>query len=96
MDPKEKPKDLLTLGPDLGNGDRPFIRKDTEDKISIGTMHPIQDGEPLPENAVSLRRIDGSMFEVEQIHKGPSRAVSDDYRGGWDRIFGGKQSVGIA
>ena len=94
-------KDSVVLGPDIGEGKRPFIRHDTEHNFSIGTMRPIKNGQPIPEDAVSLKKIKGSHYEVqpipEEVRNGrPAKVSSPEYRDGWDRIFGKKPTIGLA
>lgn len=57
----------------------------------------VSDGEPLlPGEVVGVPRGDG-LYEVVDPHsKGPCKVATEDYRCGWDRIFGGRQEVGRA
>jgi hypothetical protein len=88
--------DEIMIGPELSNGTRPALRHTAE--IVTGFVRQVKDGEPLPEDAMLVERIEGCRYSCKPAleHNGPARATTKKYREGWDRIFGGKQEVGLA
>jgi hypothetical protein len=90
--------DEIVLGPDLGDGTRPAIRHTADHRMEAGLVRQVKDGEPLPEDAMYVERIEGNRYSCKPAleHKGPSLAATPEYRNGWDRIFGGRQEVGQA
>lgn len=96
---KCKKGDVLYAGPAGPNGTFPFIRHLPDHKTEMGIAKPVKNGEPLHGGAVLLeaRPDEPGTFDVHSVDAGgPPKVTSDDYREGWDRIFGGKQPVGQA
>lgn len=103
-------KDLITFGPDLGDGSRPFFRHRPDHTLETGISRAVTDGQPMNMNEggslVKLTPVeDASMYEVETLYehrtsgqegKGPAKVNSNAYRSGWDSIFGAKKTVGEA
>ena len=91
-------EDVMTVGADLGNGFRPYIRHKSDCTLETGVVRPQGDGEPLG-YADALVRLEGEeggdTFRVETLYerprndtKGPAKVTTQAYRSGWDRIFG--------
>jgi hypothetical protein len=68
--------------------------------IEAGLVRPMKEGEPITGELVTLQpTAEGSrLCDVEvhhdarppRTHAGPSRVSTDEYRDGWDQIFGAK------
>jgi len=102
--------DRLHIGPSVGNGVHACVRHLPNHEIKQGFVKPIQDGQPL--NGASLVSIqyDAQVgdFEVKSVYNpkddsapatsthGPAIVATEEYRSGWDRIFGAKATVGSA
>lgn len=92
--------DELIAGPELSNGVRPFVRHTSDHTVTGGFMKMAKDGQPANgSELVQLTRIEGERYAVKSLYDGtpksddrvgPSKVVSDEYRAGWDRIFGNK------
>lgn len=91
----------VILGPEIAPGVRHCIRPH-DDGVEIGTLY--NDGvapreieeHPLSEQVV-LTHHDGDEPHVYEMRScGPAKVNSAKFRDGWDRIFGGKQTVGQA
>jgi hypothetical protein len=66
--------------------------------IEAGVVRPMKEGQPITGELVTLKPTaeDARLCDVEvhhdarpKTHKGPSRVATDEYREGWDQIFGG-------
>lgn len=91
-------EDVLVMGPDLGDESRPFCRKNSEG-IHAGIMRPVKEGEALNERAFTVEhKGPGPLYNVRPIlsKNAHSRPATAAYVKGWDRIFGGKATVGQA
>ncbi len=103
MDEKDD-EDVLFMGPDVGEDRdiRPFVRRRPGQDFEAGLMRPVRDGEPLDQDAVFLEhKGPGPVYRVTNVFEPKesgirSRPSTDDYRDGWDRIFGNKTPVGQA
>lgn len=95
--------DELIAGPDVGNGVRPFVRHSADHCITGGLITVAREGQPCNgRELVKLTPIEGSRYSVETLYdgtskpvgvvdrSGPSKVVTNEYRSGWDRIFGCK------
>lgn len=102
-------KDFVALGPDLGDGTRPFFRHRSDHTIETGYSRAVEDGKPINTSEhgslVRLTPVGGPIYEVETLYenrpqegdaKGPAKVSSDAYRRGWETIFGTKKPVGDA
>jgi hypothetical protein len=99
-------KDEITLGPDLGGGVHPAVRHAADHTVHVGTVRLLAEGQPLSGTTLILDPKEGSSFNVigeitpkgenADRHGGPAMVSSSAYRDGWDRLFGGKQTVGEA
>lgn len=87
--------EFVICGPDLGNGQKAALKL-SEEGISAGTLSDqIQpNGEFL-----ELQRVENSPI-MRVIGKGknygPAKVNSQQYRNGWENIFGNRQAVGKA
>jgi len=93
MSPK---KDRVWVGPELSDGNRPFIRQN-EDRTQTGI---IGTNPPSPDSFVELEHVEGCCFDVKSEVKftsgGPAQVATHAYRAGWDRLFGKAREVGQA
>jgi hypothetical protein len=103
MDSSEK-LDNLILGPQVTpDGGRAFVRHN-EKGVCSGVLRPIKQGMPMYGEAVHLQRIEGNLYNVREYlpttdnpeTSGPVMVNSEEYRTGWDSIFGDKKSVAEA
>lgn len=89
-------KDRVWVGPELPDGNRPFIRENEKGRqAGIIGVDP-----PAPDGFVELEPISGCCFEVKSeiryTSAGPAQVANDAYRTGWDRLFGKPRTVGQA
>lgn len=108
-------RDVLELGPDLGDGHHPYVRHRPNCTLETGIIKAKQPGNdeaaPRCDGIVRLSHIGpGQVYTVETLyersrpptdvaaaqHSGPAMVASDDYRNGWDRIFGSPKPIGQA
>lgn len=103
-------RDVLRLGPEIGNGYHPFVRHRQGCRVEAGVLktHKPGNDEAMPpcDGIVRLSKTDGPDFDVETLYErgqessadrsGPAKVVSNAYRSGWDSIFGSKSTVGQA
>ena len=94
--------DEIIAGPDLSDGSRLFVRHTADHNVVGGVMRTAKEGKPCNgAELVALTKIEGDRYKVESLHDGriecdnkpqdhhgPSTAVTNVYRNGWDRIFG--------
>jgi hypothetical protein len=94
--PKEE-EDVLVMGPDLGDSSRPFYRKNSEG-VHVGVLRPVPEGEEPSDDAIAVSyRGPGPVYDVHRVEAhSHSKPATAGYRKGWDRIFGGKATVGQA
>jgi hypothetical protein len=74
------------------------LRQRGEDApVEAGVVRPTREGEPIVGELVTLRpTTEGSpLCDVEVhvdarpgAHKGPARVANDEFRNGWERVFG--------
>ena len=103
--------DTVLMGPEVGGGERLFVRHTAEHEIQMGTLHPLADGESIGTGSV-LALEPGEQpghFKVTDSYeaggrpeagaaataKGPAKVNTPAYRSGWDALFGQK-TVGVA
>lgn len=100
--------DVVQMGPDLGDGSRPFVRHTEDHQVQAGVMRPVVEGKPLAgdgdlvqleasETPGEYRATTMATIKGGQVteHKGPAKVASPAYRDGWDALFGHK-TVGQA
>ena len=87
-------------------GYRILRRRDPGSAVELGTIRPLQEGRPIEGEVVSLRQREDLPFaydvktELEVTARdsrrltedGPAQIATDEYRRGWDAIWG--QSTG--
>lgn len=97
----------LIPGPELPNGDRLCVEHKEGHELRAGVMHMAKEGEPMPDDAVVIKPMEGTPFyEVGESvadlkagaagAKGPAKVNSAAFRDGYDRIFGKRAEVGQA
>jgi hypothetical protein len=94
-------QDIVTPGPPLPNGGRLCIHHSADHTLSLGEMHPLEHGKPIPEDANLIRndngvlRVGPSIREMKAAGNGPAQVATQEYRDSWERTFG-KPHVGQA
>lgn len=91
--------DVMALGPKV-NGAHTFIRHHADHRVEHGLIdiRPMEEGRPVPENAVLLQsRKDSHLLDVVPVcdRNGPVKVNSNAFKHGWDTIFG-KTPIGEA
>ena len=82
-------------------------RRDAEGPVEVGTLRPMREGKPIDGEVVSLRqrRDLPFLYDVKtelaaeprrRSSDGPAQVATDDYRRGWDAIWGRRSSPGHA
>lgn len=94
-------KDVVTLGPEIAPGVHPAVRHDANHEITVGMLHIVKEGQPMPDNTLVLQKGEGSEFhvvgEVSKVGRsGPAQVATDAYRRNYETIFGARQVVGEA
>lgn len=84
------------------SGYRVLRRRDTSSEIELGTIRPLQEGRPIEGEVVSLRQRPDLPFaydvktelaapersERRFTEDGPAQIATEQYRRGWDAIWG--------
>jgi len=89
--PKNKGKELVYLGPEIGNSR--VIFKPTEEQLEIGIVCKIEDGRDISSyDLISLEPCKkGPGYYMRYLYKGPAKGPAkistEAYRSGWDRTF---------
>jgi hypothetical protein len=73
--------------------------------IEAGLVRPMKEGEPITGELVTLKPTaeqsplcdvevhhDARPQNLQKAHAGPSRVSTEEYRSGWDQIFGAKHA----
>ena len=96
-----KPKNQIRLSPE-NQGRGAAIRRNG-DGFGFGTFSEVKEGQPIREGAELIRigpEDDDGWRDVTSIYEhersGPAQVATPAYRDGYDRIFGGKQKMGLA
>ena len=96
-------RDLLRVTGETKDGGFTYIRHRADHEAEVGVLKIPKEGQSMQSTPVTLTRVEDDLFEVEEIgtstsseSKGPAKVTTDDYRMGWDRIFGGPKTVGQA
>lgn len=92
---KKKNDDYMFVGPEVEKGKRPFIRvnEEVQSGFAVDSDHPESENS---QETLHLEHVGGPVHRVVESIKKPAKVNSNDFRNGWDRIFGGKQVVGQA
>jgi len=96
-------EDFIVLGPELPNGAQAVLRHREDHTVEMAELHPIADGQPLPEGAEMVHLLgEGPTYKVESLYKnddaerkGPSKVTTAKYRSGWDETFGKKDTSSL-
>jgi len=80
-------------------------RRGEEEPVELGTLRPLKEGQPIGGEVISLkpRRAHPFLCDVKvelpqqeiagrPTSDGPAQVASDEYRSGWDAIWGGRAS----
>ena len=84
-------------------------RRDPDSGIELGTIRPLQEGRPISGEVVSLRQRDDVPFaydvkteldassgsERRLTEDGPAQIATEQYRRGWDAIWGRPKSQDV-
>ena len=101
---RSKPKDIALIvdRTEDREGFQVLRRRGEDQPIELGTLRPLRDGKPIEGEVVSLRPREDHPF-VCDVHTeldarrataaGPAQVASDDYRKGWDTIWGDQRAV---
>jgi hypothetical protein len=91
---KSDAKDYVILGKVVDDkGSRRCIRHKADHQWEAGTVTPVRQGDPIQHALVVNNTSDEQgRFEVtaEIRVDGPPKVVTNEYREGWDRVFGKK------
>lgn len=99
-------QDVLSIGPEIGNGYTPYMRHRPNGAIETGVGRAVQEGQPVHGKRLMYleHRGPGPVFDITDSvdvpaagdSKGPAMVATKGYCDGWDRIFGGSTPVGQA
>jgi hypothetical protein len=73
-------------------------RRDEDHPVEVGTIRPLREGKPIDGEVVSLRPnadmpllcdVKVELPDRRGTSDGPAQVASEDYRRGWDAIWGG-------
>lgn len=80
-------------------------RRSENDPVEVGTLRPLREGKPVDGDVISLRqrRDLPFLFDVKTevavesearrgTSAGPAQVATEDYRRGWDAIWGGARA----
>lgn len=99
------PGEHIVPGPMLSDGTIVGVHHDENHECSPCLVHPLRDGQPIPEDAVLVSsregspylHVDGPVCEPRgATGKAHSGHASPAYRKNWETIFGSKTQVGEA
>src|SRR5687768_13228526 len=96
---KPPPIDIaMVVGPTENNDGFHILRRREDHPVEVGTMRPLREGKPVDGEVVSLKPRGDVPFlfdvkvEVPDVRRGttagPAQVASEDYRRGWDAIWG--------
>jgi hypothetical protein len=83
-----------------GDGFRVLRKRGDSDQVDVGTIRPLKEGRAITGEVVQLKARDDSplLFDCEtdeelstsraQPQAGPAQVATDEYRRGWDAIWG--------
>ncbi|HEY3445679.1 MAG TPA: hypothetical protein VGK67_04900 [Myxococcales bacterium] len=101
-DNAKKKRDLLFVHGKSAKGDRYKVIRAREDRIEMGEMSDLKEGEEIRGEVVKLkaRSEHPQLFDVETVvpreesggaHSGPAQVATEEYRKNFDSIFGAKK-----
>ncbi len=96
---KKKKRDLLFVQGRSPKGDRYKVIRAREDRVEVGEMSDLKDGEEIRGEVVKLkpREEHPRLFDVETVlprdegraeRSGPAQVATEEYRRNFDAIFG--------
>lgn len=93
-------EDILFMGGEVAPGQRACLRHRPDHSIEPGVVADLETLESTDNAELLVMRKEGPVYKVVSSqplsHSGPAHVASENYRDGWDRIFGGKTPVGQA
>jgi hypothetical protein len=98
-----KPRDVAMIvdRTEDNEGFQVLRRRDEDCPVEIGTLRPLREGKPIDGEVVSLKPRQEAPFlfdvkvEVESrrgASVGPPQVATEEYRRGWDAIWGARRS----
>lgn len=88
-------KDFVqVVGPGPSPGSRLVLRHKPNHELEAAEARPVKEGQPIPDGSIVIGppEADGRRPVIATIgHAGPAQVASDEYRDGWERIFGGRE-----
>lgn len=102
MTRKPEVGDLLFVGPEAQPRLHPCVTKTPDNQHHAGYVRPIRSGESILGDTVLTEPTEtpGCFKVIDKINphgetkaagNGPAQVATEDYRDGWDRIFGAKR-----
>lgn len=99
-------KDQMRIGAEVEPGAR-LVERRTGTHVSIGMLAPVKNGQALQAGTELVRlspSADDEWHDVETVYRhepvatssGPPQVATPAYSDGWGRVFGKKQTVGVA
>jgi hypothetical protein len=98
-------RDLLQVTGVTEKGDYTYVRHLPDHSAEVGVLRIPEEGKSM-QSPIALKAVnDQGLFEVEDLRssggptqttKGPAKITTEEYRTGWNRIFGGSKTVGQA
>ncbi len=88
------------LGPALPDDRGRLVLRKRGERVEAGAIRPSEEGKPIVGELVRLSPREGEgLYDVEVLHdgrpkpvegarSGPAQIATEDYRAGWDRLFG--------
>jgi len=98
----KKKRDQILIGAETAPGQREAIRRYGDDVFEEGVFMEVKEGQPIPAGAdfIDVKEPDAEGWsDVDVLYSnrsGPAQVTTPEYRKGHDRIFGKKQTVGLA
>ena len=79
-------------------GPTPVVKVRGDGTKSMTVSFPLREGRPLPPGAEHFVHVGGGEYRKMALGggQGPAQVATEDYRQGWETIFGKKQPVGEA
>jgi hypothetical protein len=97
---RPKPRDVAMIVGRDSDGFQVLRRRAEDQPVEMGTIRPLQEGKPIDGEVVSLKQRKDMPFlfdvrtqlalEQRRSTDGPAQVATDEYRRGWDAIWGHK------
>jgi hypothetical protein len=81
------------------------LRRRGEEPVEVGTLRPLKEGQPIEGEVISLRprkdvpyvydvktKVAAPRAQRRLTSAGPAQVASEEYRAGWDKIWGKRRS----